>query len=73
MPTSRDVCVRFGERLRQLREKRGLNQIELSERIGIENSHLSRLESGKREPGLYMLELLAKGLGVTISELMKDV
>lgn len=73
MPTSRDVCVRFGERLRQLREKRGLNQIQLSEKIGIENSHLSRLESGKREPGLYMLELLAKGLGVTISELMKDV
>jgi transcriptional regulator with XRE-family HTH domain len=56
-----------------LREQRGFNQIEFSEKCGIENSHLSRLESGKREPGLYMLEILAKGLGITISELVKGV
>jgi len=70
---SNDICVRFGERLRKLREKKGFNQLQFSEKCGIENSHLSRLESGKREPGLYMLELLAKGLGITISELTKGI
>jgi transcriptional regulator with XRE-family HTH domain len=70
---SNDVCIRFGERLRRLREKKGLNQLEFSEKCGIENSHLSRLESGKREPGLYMVELLAKGLGISIAELMKGL
>jgi transcriptional regulator with XRE-family HTH domain len=45
----------------------------ISEKCGIENSHLSRLNSGKREPGLYMLELLAKGLDISISELLRGV
>jgi transcriptional regulator with XRE-family HTH domain len=70
---SSDICVRFGERLRRLREKKGFSQLQFSERCGIENSHLSRLESGKREPGLYMIELLAKGLGMKVSELMRGL
>ena len=70
---STDICARFGERLKELREKKGFNQLQFSEKCGIENSHLSRLESGKREPGLYMLELIAKGLGITVAELLKGV
>jgi transcriptional regulator with XRE-family HTH domain len=70
---SNDICIQFGERLRRLRERKGFNQLQFSERCGIENSHLSRLESGKREPGLYMLEIIAKGLGVTVAELMRGL
>lgn len=72
----RDValCIRFGKRLRALRIKKGFKQqIDFSEKLGIENSHLSRLESGVREPKLTMLRTLADALGVTISELMKGV
>lgn len=72
----RDValCIRFGKRLRALRIKKGFKrQIDFSEKLGIENSHLSRLESGIREPKLTMLRTLADALGVTISELMKGV
>ncbi|OMC76490.1 hypothetical protein BK125_18575 [Paenibacillus odorifer] len=37
-----------GVRIKKLREARGISQIELAERIGINNSVLSRIESGKR-------------------------
>ncbi|MDH6370584.1 transcriptional regulator with XRE-family HTH domain [Paenibacillus sp. PastF-3] len=37
-----------GDRIRQLRETRNLSQIELANRIGINNSVLSRIESGRR-------------------------
>lgn len=37
-----------GDRIRQLREERNLSQIELANRIGINNSVLSRIESGRR-------------------------
>ena len=70
---SNDICVRFGERVRALREKKGFSQLAFSEHCGIENSHLSRLEAGKREPGLYMLEFIAKGLKMTVSELLDGV
>src|SRR5215467_12821102 len=72
----RDValCIRFGKRLRTLRVKKGFKrQIDFSEKLGIENSHLSRLESGTREPKLTMLRTLADALGVTISELTKGL
>ncbi len=47
--------------------------MDFSHKLGIENSHLSRLESGIREPKLTMLKTLADALGVTIAELMKGV
>lgn len=37
-----------GDRIKRLREERGLSQLELAERVGINNSVLSRIESGKR-------------------------
>lgn len=37
-----------GERIRQLREAKNLSQLELASRIGINNSVLSRIESGRR-------------------------
>ncbi|MDT8980023.1 helix-turn-helix transcriptional regulator [Paenibacillus sp. chi10] len=37
-----------GERIKKLRERAGLNQLELSKKIGMNNSVLSRIESGKR-------------------------
>ncbi|WP_236418710.1 helix-turn-helix transcriptional regulator [Paenibacillus sp. JJ-223] len=37
-----------GERIKKLREEKGLSQLEFAERIGMSNSVLSRIESGKR-------------------------
>lgn len=37
-----------GDRIKQLREEKSLSQIELANRIGINNSVLSRIESGRR-------------------------
>lgn len=36
-----------GDRIKKLREAQGLSQLELADRIGINNSVLSRIESGK--------------------------
>ncbi len=37
-----------GDRIKRLREEKGWSQLELSKRTGINNSVLSRIESGKR-------------------------
>jgi transcriptional regulator with XRE-family HTH domain len=64
---------RFGKRLRQLRKARGLSQIEMAHQFGIDRGHISEMESGKKNVCLPMLEVLAQGFRVTISELMKGV
>ena len=45
------------------RKKSGLTQAQLSERCGIKQSNLSRLENGSAEPTIETLELIAKALG----------
>ena len=54
----------IGQRLRRLREERGLSQRELSE-PGISYGYISRIEAGARRPSLTALRKLATRLGLT--------
>ncbi len=70
---SGDICDRFGERLRQLREEKGLSQIALAEKAGVEQPYVSLVETGKQEPCLRNIELLAGGLGVSLRTIFWDL
>jgi transcriptional regulator with XRE-family HTH domain len=45
----------------------------MAHRFGIDRGHLSEMENGKKNVCLPMLEVLAKGLKVTVSELLSAV
>jgi transcriptional regulator with XRE-family HTH domain len=68
-----DVCVQVGERIRQLRKKRGWRQIDLAEQSGIHEVHISDLERGAREVGLRHLAALAAAFEMSLSEFLKGV
>jgi len=68
-----DICVKFGRRLRELRESRGWKQEYLAEISGIGRSHISELENGRREAGLRILETLAATFEMTAAELLQGV
>jgi DNA-binding XRE family transcriptional regulator len=59
-----------GARLRTVREGLGLSQLELSRRSGIAQESLSRIETGRRDPRLGTLQRLARGLGLSLDQLM---
>jgi transcriptional regulator with XRE-family HTH domain len=67
------IAARFGLRIRKLRVKQGLSQVEMAHRFGIDRGHISDLERGKKSVCLPMLEVLSKGFGVSLSELMRGV
>ena len=71
--SSGNVAIRFGQRLRRVREKAGLSQVEMAYKFGIDRGHISELENGKRKICLALLDTLADGFEITISELMKGV
>lgn len=48
------------------RKSSGLTQKQLSERTGIAQSDISKLESGNGNPSLRTLERLAKGMGMRV-------
>jgi transcriptional regulator with XRE-family HTH domain len=53
-----------GDKIKEYRLKRRLTQDELSQRVGIDRTHLSKIETGKVKPSLSLLERIAKELGV---------
>lgn len=64
----------LGKRLKYYREQIGLSQIDLSEKSGISQASIARIESGrqnnlKRET----MKKLAEGLGISLTELMEPV
>jgi transcriptional regulator with XRE-family HTH domain len=60
----------FGQRLRELRRKRGLTQGVVADRVGCSQSHLSTIEWGERVPNLLMIIRLALALECRVTELM---
>jgi transcriptional regulator with XRE-family HTH domain len=54
----------FAERLRTLREGKGLSQYALAKLTGLSKQAMSRLEQGDREPSWGTVQLLALALGV---------
>lgn len=57
-------------RIRQLRETRGLTQAELGEKAGLPAASISHFETGIRTPGTTTLQRLADALEVTVDFLL---
>lgn len=53
----------IGQRIREVREARGISMRKLAERIGIHYSHLSKIETGKDTIGRDSLVRIAEELG----------
>ena len=62
----------LGDRLRAARETRGLTLDQLSSSTGVSKAHLSRLESGERQPSIGILVDLATALGTRVSTLFGE-
>lgn len=63
-------AVKFGERLRNARERRGLTQEQLAAMVGVAASRESEYESGHFTPHLEKAVKLAVALEVTLDELV---
>lgn len=62
--------VGFGERLRALREQKGLAQHELGALVRVHQVAISQLENNVRKPSFDLLLRLSAVLGVSIDELV---
>lgn len=60
-------------RIRQLREANGLSQTKLALMVGVERSYLVRIESGSRNASIDVLEKIASGFDMTLSEFFSGI
>ncbi|MEU4339494.1 helix-turn-helix transcriptional regulator [Micromonospora lupini] len=64
--------LRFGQRVRDLRQARRLSQEELAELAGVHRTYVSSLERGQRNVGLDNILAIAAALGVPPSDLFTE-
>ncbi len=65
--------MNFGQKLRRLREEKGISQQELAKKLGYKsNSYIFDIEKGSFTPSEDKLKRLAKALGIPSSRL-KDI
>lgn len=62
--------VRLGNGIRTLREELGLSQEALADAAGIDRSHMSRIERGKRNVSFLNICRIAEALGRKPSDLL---
>lgn len=64
--------MNLNDRLRELRQKSGLTQEQVAERLGVTRQTISSYESGRTEPGLDILRELAKIYNADVSEILGE-
>ena len=60
------------EALRTRRKDKGFSQKELAKKVGVTQQYVARIESGKLNPGLDLMEKLADALDCELGLLLKQ-
>jgi len=61
---------KIGERIRDLRESKGISQQNLAAICNFEKANLSRLEAGRTNPTISTLYKISQALEISLSELV---
>lgn len=64
--------MNLGNKILQLRKKKGLSQEQLGEKIDVTRQTISNWELGETSPNPKQLKLLSKELNISIDELLEN-
>jgi transcriptional regulator with XRE-family HTH domain len=67
------VLVRLGLNIRRRREALDYSQEKLADKAGLDQTYISGIECGKRNPGIKNVARIAKALGIKTAALMEGV
>ncbi|MBD3330580.1 helix-turn-helix domain-containing protein [Candidatus Peregrinibacteria bacterium] len=67
-----NIQVKFGQRIRKIRTEKGFSQEVLASKSGLHRTYISDIERGDRNVSLKNVEKIAKALGVSAHDLLKD-
>lgn len=69
----KNYLVKFGQRIRELRQKTGLSQEKFALMIGMDRTYFSSVESSKRNISLLNIKKIADGLEITVDKLFENL
>lgn len=73
MKQKNPIQAKFGSRIRELRQNKGLSQESFAHLCNLDRTYISGIERGVRNVSLLNIEIIAKALELSISELFKNL
>lgn len=64
------LAIQVGEKIREIRQAKGLSQRELSGQVNVDRATLTHYELGDRLPSIFILWDIADYLDVSLDELV---
>ena len=67
------IQKRLGERVQGLRKEIGLSQEKFALHINMDRTYFASVEAGRRNVAIKNIKKIADGLGISLSELFRDL
>ena len=67
---SEDILIKFGNKVRRERERRGYSQESFAEIVGVHRTYIGMIERAERNITLKSIDKIAKALNISISKLL---
>ena len=68
-----DIRKRFGKRIKELRQARGLSQEALAHLVELNTSYISGIEKGESDISIEMIQKLSIAFQINISDLFEGL
>jgi transcriptional regulator with XRE-family HTH domain len=70
---NKEILIKFGKRVRQIRKENNLSQEELSFRANLHRTYIGMIERAEKNITLVNIEKIAKALNVELKELFNGI
>jgi transcriptional regulator with XRE-family HTH domain len=71
MTIKRDILIKFGEKVREIRKEKGLSQEQLSFKADLHRTYIGMIERAEKNITLVNIEKIANALEISVNDLMK--
>lgn len=65
------ILLQFGAKVKEARLSKDLTQEQFAQKCGLHKNYIGMVERGERNPSLVNIEVIANGLEIPVSELLK--
>ena len=72
MNSEKEILIKFGNKIRKLRNSLGISQEELADKAGLHRTYIGMIERAEKNITLINIEKIANALEVNIKELFYD-
>tara|TARA_B110000238_G_C15703850_1_gene259542 strand:+ start:77 stop:292 length:216 start_codon:yes stop_codon:yes gene_type:complete len=71
MSSKQKILINFGDRVREIRKKKGLSQEELAYKADLHRTYIGMIERAEKNITLINIEKIANALEIEIADLIK--